>query len=635
MIRKLWIPVLLAVWIAAAAGPPVWAAAAPGLVGEHSATEGPVYAVGSIALQYADTHPVHPPLEELNRVTFALGQAGDGFVGPRNGGNNVWFTLPEIVQGPTLRIYGSGLREIDEQIVRELNARGVIGVFVAPHEDDIDAATGRDLRDPGQSELRLVIYTGRVEGLRTFASGRRVAEEARVNDTRHGGIREHSPMQPVGAGGRSQGDLIRKDQLDEYIAYLNRHPGRRVDVAVTPGREPGAVYLDYMIAEDKPWVFYSQVSNTGTDRTTDSRQRFGFSHYQLTGRDDILQLDYVTGEFDQVNAYTASYEAPFPYLERARWRIHGARSEYEASATGTSDDAFQGDVWKLGAGLTANVYQRGDLFIDVGGGFRWMNVEADDLGIRGEEPFFIPHLEASLDRVRDADRLFITLHLERNVSAIAGTSSDEEDLFRLGGRADIDEDFTLLRWSADYSVYLEPLLNPRGWHNPRTPSSSTLAHELLLSTRGQYAFGTRLIPQVENSLGGLWSVRGYPQSLYSSDNAVIFTTEYRYHWPRTLTIEPVPRQLPLIGPFRMAPQRVYGRPDWDLVLAGFFDLARGSYSDSVPGELDETFSSVGVGIELRLLRNMWLRLDYGVALQDVRDVESGDDETHFSATFRY
>ena len=40
-------------------------------------------------------------------------------------------------------------------------------------------------------------------------------------------------------------------------------------------------------------------------------------------------------------------------------------------------------------------------------------------------------------------------------------------------------------------------------------------------------------------------------------------------------------------------------------------------------------------IELVLKRNLSLRLDYGVAQSDVRDVESGDNETTFVATFRY
>ena len=109
-------------------------------------------------------------------------------------------------------------------------------------------------------------------------------------------------MQPVGAGGRARGDLLFRDELDRYVKQLNRHPGRRVDVTLTPTVEPGGVFVDYLVAEDRPWTSYWQWSDTGTDATTDNRQRFGFQHVQLTGADDILRVDYVTGEFDEVNA---------------------------------------------------------------------------------------------------------------------------------------------------------------------------------------------------------------------------------------------------------------------------------------------------------------------------------------------
>ena len=135
-------------------------------------------------------------------------------------------------------------------------------------------------------------------------------------------------------------------------------------------------------------------------------------------------------------------------------------------------------------------------------------------------------------------------------------------------------------------------------------------------------------------MGGFHTLRGYPQATIASDSALLLSAEYRYHWPRSWRPEPA-RDLPLLGPFRVAPQRVYGRPDWDLVLRTFVDWGRAFFSDAVAGEEDETLYSFGVGIELVLRRNVSLRIDYGIAGADVRDVESGDTETHFTATFRY
>lgn len=636
-VLALWTAALVALAALGLPVAPARAGAGGATLGQFSDTQGPVYLIGSLSLDYAVPHPLHPELDEVRQVDYALGETEDGYVGPRRGAHNAWFSLDDVGRGAPARIYATGLRELNEQIVRELNVRGLIGVYVAPHEDDIDSKTGRDLRPAGHTRLRLIVYSGRVEGLRTFASGGRVSFDERLDDVRHVDIRRGSPAQPVGAEGRDTADVLLRDELDEYIAYLNRHPGRRVDLSLTPSREPGGVFVDYLVAEDKPWLAYAQTSNTGTDATTDWRQRFGFQHYQLTGNDDILRIDYVTGEFDDVNAGFGSYELPVGPFQRSRLRMHGSWSEYKASTFGLGiggDDDLEGTTWDAGAEWISNVYQHEDFFVDLLISTRWLSVEAEELGFKGDEDFLLPGVGFRFDRLRDTSGLWGFARVERNLPSLAGTSDDEGDLFLLG-RGGIDDDFMLMKWSGGLSFYLEPLLRPRAWRNPRSPSSSTLAHEIAFATTGQYAFGTRVIPQVEQAVGGLYSVRGYEQAVIPADNVAQMSLEYRFHWPRSFKIQPQPRAVPIVGAFRVAPQRVFGRPDWDLVFRGFWDMAHIWYSDSVPGEESETLASVGVGLELWLMRNVTLRWDLGVALRDVRETESGDTESHFSATLRY
>ena len=376
---------LLAVGALLGSAAPVWAAAGIETRGRFSETQGPVYLVGSLTLEYADSHPLHPPLPEIRARDYVLGESEDGYVGPRRGAHNAWFTLDELGLGSPARIYATGLRELNEQIVRELNGRGLIGVFVAPHEDDIDSKTGRDVRATGHTRLRLVVYSGRVEGLRTFGSGSRVSLDERLDDARHADIRRGSPAQPAGVEGRDAADVLLRDELDEYIAYLNRHPGRRVDLSLTPSRQPGGVFVDYLVAEDKPWLAYVQTANTGTDATTDWRQRFGFQHYQLTGNDDILRIDYVTGEFDEVNAVFGSYELPARPFDRSRLRMHGSWSEYTASpfGLGGGEDELAGQTWDAGVEWTTNVYQHEDFFVDLLISTRWLSVEAEQIGSGG------------------------------------------------------------------------------------------------------------------------------------------------------------------------------------------------------------------------------------------------------------
>ena len=129
----------------------------------HQATEGNRYWVSRFELESAGPG-LGAALNWLREREFAFGTARDGYVGPRRGGRNVWFRLGTSTGQNPVPVYASGLRELSEQIVGELNARGEVGAYVAPHPQDIDPATGADLRPSGRGALRLRVYaTGPVQ----------------------------------------------------------------------------------------------------------------------------------------------------------------------------------------------------------------------------------------------------------------------------------------------------------------------------------------------------------------------------------------------------------------------------------------------------------------------------------------
>jgi hypothetical protein len=211
------------------------------------------------------------------------------------------------------------------------------------------------------------------------------------------------------------------------------------------------------------------------------------------------------------------------------------------------------------------------------------------------------------------------------------------------GRTGADEYFDVIRWDVYHSFYLEPLLNPEAWADSSTPESSTLAHEIVLRARGQWS-DDRLIPQALTTVGGMFSVRGYPESLTSGDTVYIASAEYVYHVPRAFPIEPNPENTPMFGkPFRYAPQQVYGRPDWDLLLRAFVDYGKvmqNSSNGSTPNDDDNSLLGVGLGIELLYQQNLSLRCDWGVAMESttrnrVDEVTEGSQQIHLSATLLY
>lgn len=599
------------------------------------------YPLSELRLRYFREHPEHPALEALYALEVELGIDDGAYVAPREGVETVRLRVADIGRAGIGEMSESAINQVAAVIFEAFRSRGLIGVVVAPSDDQIDRETNEDLRDLEEDEsLTLDIYTGIVVQVRSIASGSRFPKEERLNNPAHARIRENSPVKPWrpepaehdGAEptpDEPRRDLIRRDQLDSYTLRLNRHPGRRVDIAVAPAFETGEAALDYLVAESRPLSFYFQLSNTGTKETDTWRERFGLIHNQLTNNDDILTVEYITAGFSQAHAFVGSYEAPLARLERLRWRVFGSYSKFTASDVGQAGERFTGEGWTAGGELILNVLQERELFIDLFAGARWENVEVNNevVAIQGREDFFIPRVGARAERRTDEWTLEGQLALEFSMSDVSGAGVDE--MTKLG-RLALDEDWVVLQWALGTSFFLEPLLAGRDGERART-----LAHEIALGVRGQYAFDNRLIPNAEQVAGGLYSVRGYPESITAGDTVVIASAEYRFHVPRAFEIEEEPRSL-FGRPFRYAPQQPYGRPDWDLILRGFVDAARVANSDRQAFESDQDMLGAGVGVELLLYRNVSLRMDWAAAIEEIEgQVKAGSNRFHFVFTFLF
>lgn len=604
--------------------------------GEHTQTDGPRYWVGRVQLSYANEHPLQPPISLLINADYALGKASDGYVGARRGGKNVWFHLSELGATEPVPLYATGLQDLCEQIVAELGARGMIGVYVAPSPADIDAETGGDVRAEGSTGLHLVVHTGRVQAVRTFRAPEIAAAAPAVAaepSSDREDIAQNSPLQPVGAG-----DPLDKRKLDAYLADLNRHPGRMVDAVVTPTLTPGVVNLDYLVEEDRPWTISSDFSNTGTAATGEDRQHFGFADYQLTGRDDVFLLDYVTSGFANTNAVNGSYEARMPFLDRTRWRLGGNWSTYTADQFGAGVE-FSGTQWEVNGGLVQSLIAQPGFFLDGYLGARWMQISVVniDKAFGGDAmPFFVPSIGVTLDRAWSTARVRGRLGFEQSLPSIAGTSSQDLLAFSQAGRTDLDDDWRILSLDLGGSFFLQPWFHGTRFYFPRPLRPREMTHELAWRFAGQTSLGTRVIPQVEGVLGGAATVRGYPQSLVSGDSFVNGSLEYRYHVPLGFRVLN-PWQIPWFGTFRPGPDASLRLPDWDLVLSAFGDYGHVFNEARVLGEEDDELASLGVGFEVIVRRNFSVRLDYGFALLDVptANVQRGDGELHFSALVRY
>jgi hemolysin activation/secretion protein len=613
-------------------------AAHPGSARAQAATpatpgDRPFYGVSAFEIVYVDPNPNFPPPSEIAQTEVELGVSEEGYVAPRSGYPTTKVRLAEVASDA--RFGRSAIRTLNQQLVYAFNKRDFHAIVIAPLPEDIERGTGRDLRPSGATVLHLGVYAGRVKDLRTFASYEDVPMEERLDRPEHAWIKENSPIQPGG-----DQDLVRKDELDQYVARLNRHPGRRVDAEISPAREAGGVNLDYLIAEAKPWFVYAQVSNTGTESTTRWRERFGFTHTQLTGHDDILRLEYYTGNFNEVNAGLGSYEFPLWRGDPVplRGRVFGAITKYDASVLGFPNQ-FTGRQWWVGLELAANVFQHKELFVDtlVGAKYTSLRVINRLIDERGRGEFFMPLVGLRVERNTEALSFDATATFEHNFAQWTETQSERE-LQKLG-RVNIDPHFDVIRWDANLSAYVEPLLRPRTWREGSFSNTSALVHEIYLSTRGNWGFGDRLIPQEEQIAGGMLYVRGYPEAAAVGDKVFLATLEYRFHLGRLLKPSREGMiKVPVIGRFRTRPQYAYSEADWDFIIRPFIDWGRVKSVRAEFGEPSDTLLGVGIGAEVNLRRNLIARFDWGHALEGLASdptVKSGHDEFHFSVTLLY
>lgn len=473
------------------------------------------------------------------------------------------------------------------------------------------------LYGPGSDGV-LVLHV--IEGRVAEVDSRRAEEGSELDEARRERIRRRSPVQA--------GEAVDLEEITRYIDFLNRHARRRVDLAISPGEEPGQVALEYVVHESKPWTAYLQLTNTGTEQTSELREQFGFVHTDLTDADDTLALSYVTGDFESSHGASLSYERPFDGAPRWKWRLYTDWSEYDASEVGLPGLSFEGATWSFGGELTWNFYQERARFFDLVGGVRFRHAETENAfaALSGEADFVLPYLGMRISERGDLYSFSGYATVEFNLSGALGVSHSE--LQRLG-RTNASRDAAVLRYGLSHSVYLDGYFAD----NEGEESHAALrTNELAVSARGQYVFGDeRLAPTDTDAIGGFYSVRGYPEVLISGDNSFVASLELRHYVVRGL--EPDPSERELFGhPFRFRPQQPGGAADWELTLRAFVDVGHVWANERLSFEDNATLAGAGIGAELLVFQNISLRADYGVALKDAAGVDRGSSELHFSLT---
>jgi hemolysin activation/secretion protein len=584
-----------------------------------------------------------PSTAQLLDLGVQLGRAKGVYSSPGTGTNET-LRLGDLTKTQTFS--AGALQAISLAIVQRFGPKTASGVFVVPDPAQISPQTGEDLRKSTSKKLKLLVYVGTVKEVRTVAKGPAYEPSNPVNTDRYQRIAKNSPIKA--------GQLLEKPALQNYLSRVNRFPGRRADSAVSASGEPGSVYLDYLVREDKPWFVYAQTSNTGTPESGEWRSRVGGTLRQLAGLDDILNAEYSSSGFGKTQAVNVAYEFAPLFPDILKVSAFGSYADFTADQVGFNGDRFTGSSSSAGLSLTYTPVVIHGYFVDTLLGAAWRNVKVNNpqAGTKGDADFFIPYLGASVSKETEWSNFSTMLRVEANLPEVAGTKQEKLDDL---GRFNVNKDFFIGHWEARHSFYLEPVLDRLAWLEAKDWKKARQVHEVALSTRGQHVFGNkRVVPQLEDIVGGFATVRGYPQSTAVGDNTVMGSVEYRFHFPRILkpaseadfTAPVFPSQAAgdasqagdVKPRFATRPPAILAKPDWDLILRTFLDAGRVQNNRrDLTTERDRTMAGAGVGAELQVSRYLNLRFDVGFALKTVeelmsRPVKAGDSSAYFQAS---
>lgn len=585
--------------------------------------DGPRYPVTEFKLRYEYPRKQLPALARLMQLPIVLGLAKRGYVAavvyrngkliPRKGYPVFHTTLAAFnAVGKKREVYLSAVNSIGAQLYLYLDHAGFPDVLVARSNHQFRGQ--RDIRSATDTSIDLVIHDLIITQIRTIASGAYFSGRHPINNPRNEFVIRHSPVK-VGPNKPDTHDIFIRSQIDDYLLRLNQQPGRQVSVGLSAGDLPDSMILDYDVHEPKPWTAYAQISNTGTPQTNPWIEDFGFIDNQLTNHDDILSLNYATAGFSRMQSVQGSYEFPILGMRRIRGRIFADYNQYNASNVGLGSLNFNGRASGGGGELIFNLAQIHNLFVYGIVGLQYLHESVDNVSIQqsGSGDFLLP---------------YVTLRLSRR-SAVSNFGSDatilgqwtptQESSLNTLGRFNTNQTWAIFQGDVHDSFYLEPFLNRSAYE----AGQIIPANQIYMSVSGQEAFGQRLIPQEEEVLGGLYTVRGYPQSIVAGDNAVFGTIEYRIHLSHLLPIIPHQKTQFFGHRFNYAPPNHFTTPDWDLMLFTFLDGGVVQDSQAQPYEGSATLLSTGVGARLTLYSNFEFLTDWGVALHSISPRATG------------
>ncbi|MFZ6720917.1 ShlB/FhaC/HecB family hemolysin secretion/activation protein [Undibacterium sp. Ji49W] len=395
-----------------------------------------------------------------------------------------------------------------------------------------------------------------------------------------------------------QGDTPNVKKLSESLKAVNENPAKKTNLQFQTANDEGEVNAVLNVTDSKPWTVGVNLDNSGDSNTGKNHVGLLFQHANISGRDDVLSLQYTTTmqKPSQYSVFGVGYHLPL-YDLGDTLDLYASYSNVDSGSVvaGIFDLAVSGRGSVLGARYNYSLGRKEDFDsrLSLGFDYKAYKNNVSLLGVQlGSDVTVHPvslTYSGTLSSVGSETSVYLTaLH-----NLPGGEKGKTEDFQRV--RSGATAGYSIFRYGVGFSRVL-----PAAW-------------QLKLMLSGQYTRDS-LVPGEQFGAGGASSVRGFTERALANDYGTLISAEiYTPNLCASFTASFTQCQ-----------------------LLGFYDAAHLSRNKALPGEpSSSSLASVGIGVRLAMSRAMSLQMDYGKSLKTPDELSKDDRRLHVRLGVNY
>ena len=405
-----------------------------------------------------------------------------------------------------------------------------------------------------------------------------------------------------------EGETVDTSDLISDLNWLNLNPYRNLGVVAEPGKEFAHTILTFKADEQKPWNAYGGYNNHGTSSTNEHRMFAGVHVANLPAIDHQLSYQLTTSP----EAFARIYQ-PLTAAKQAAYLSHDAY--YFIPLSWRHKVRFRGAYIQTRSNLIGNLVSDSDTTIFSA------EYAVPVKGMDNLSPEFYAKYERK-NSVRDiysAGVLASRAEIDVNqfLFGLRGNATDQYGRtnfnFRVayspGGLSAFDNAANYAAYSGDVNADAKYT-----YVYAHLQRSTPLGESFNLVNDLSAQWSNEALPSTEGfGVGGASTVRGYASSEVSGDRGIILRNEVHFN----------------------ASSKIPEASKEFLTGLDLFAFADTGFAKNFESGKSQSLSSVGLGLNATLGKNVTFSSSLGVALTDTTKTKNGDVRAYFNLSARF